>query len=110
MSLITQARSAFVYAKRIAPQAVVIVQYKDKTCSALRVSQQEDTAQTMAGNKSTASGSIKVDRSELDRPVVGEIIKISGLESFVGSVTPDVIGAFFVVNYQGTKPYTGEAV
>lgn len=109
MSLITQVRANFAYTKRIAPSAVVVVQYKGKTASCLRVGQNEETVQTPAGNKSVAAGSVKASGADLDRPIVGDIVKLDSVEVFVGNVTPDALGALFVIHYQTTKPYTGEA-
>jgi hypothetical protein len=104
MSLISQSIATFETAKRIAPGAVVSVAYKGRTASGLRASSVEESMPSMSGNKSTESGSIQVARADLDRPTLGDCATIDGKEVFITNCISDVIGAFYVLNYQSTKP------
>ena len=100
------ARAAFSAMKTAAPNAVVVVTYKGRTCNGLRGATNQGSTLTGDGNAGETTGTVRVDASELDMPTRGETLIVGGKTVFIlDGARTDAVGALLTIPYSETRPY-----
>lgn len=85
------------------------VVFGEFTVDAIRATEANNSVLDMSGEQGNGICSVRVNKAEMTiEPGRGALITVDGNEVFVRGVRNDALGALMVIDYQKTRPFTGE--
>ena len=107
MSIQSKARSVLQSIAKITAASTVTVISQGQTVTAIRNTQNNDTAADIYGEQGSTSAFLHIDSSLMTKPGRGSTILIDGDAAIVTQVTEDAANAMWRIEYQDQKEVEG---